>query len=110
MLGGATNYQYGQLDVPFSQVGFIGIAVALLGRNTAVGTLLGAILFGGLIYGSFHGLGSSSVIDPQLANNIPYIVQGLIVLFIGADVLLLSVWDSRKKLRWRSSKALGATP
>ncbi len=110
MLGGATNYQYGQLDVPFSQVGFIGIAVALLGRNTAVGTLLGAILFGGLIYGSFHGLGSSSVIDPQLANNIPYIVQGLIVLFIGADVLLLSVWGSRKKLRWRSSKALGATP
>jgi general nucleoside transport system permease protein len=108
MLGGATNYQYGQLDVPFSQVGFIGIAVALLGRNTAIGTLFGAILFGGLLYGSFHGLGSSSVIDPQLANNIPYIVQGLIVLFIGADVLLLSAWGSRKKLRWRSGKAAGA--
>jgi simple sugar transport system permease protein len=108
MLGGATNYQYGQLDVPFSQVGFIGIAVALLGRNTAVGTLFGAILFGGLLYGSFHGLGSSSVIDPQLASNIPYIVQGLIVLFIGADFLLLSVWDSRKKWRWRSGKTVGA--
>jgi general nucleoside transport system permease protein len=109
MLGGATNYQYGQLDVPFSQVGFIGIAVALLGRNTALGTLLGAILFGGLLYGSFHGLGSSSVIDPQLASNIPYIVQGLIVLFIGADVLLLSAWGARKKLRWRPSKSAGAT-
>ncbi|HEY1564264.1 MAG TPA: ABC transporter permease [Gaiellaceae bacterium] len=99
MLGGTTNYQFGQLDVPFSQVGFIGIAVALLGRNTAVGTLFGALLFGGLLYGSFHGLGSSSVIDPQLAGNLTYIIQGLIVLFIGADVLILYVWNSRKKLR-----------
>jgi len=99
MLGGAQNYQVGQLDIPFIQVGFIGIAVALLGRNTAVGTLLGALLFGGLLYGSFHGLGSSSVIDPTLASNLTYIIQGLVVLFVGADVLILYVWNSRKKLR-----------
>jgi general nucleoside transport system permease protein len=99
MLGGAQNYQVGQLDIPFIQVGFIGIAVALLGRNTAVGTLLGALLFGALSYGSFHGLGSSAVIDPTLANNLTYIIQGLIVLFIGADVLILYVWNSRKKVR-----------
>jgi simple sugar transport system permease protein len=105
MLGGTTNYQFGQLDIPFSQVGFIGIAVALLGRNTALGTLLGAFLFGALLYGSFHGLGSSSVIDPQLAGNLTYIIQGLIVLFIGADVLILYAWDSRKKLRWRPAGA-----
>jgi general nucleoside transport system permease protein len=108
MLGGATNYQYGQLDIPFSQVGFIGIAVALLGRNTAIGTLLSAFLFGALLYGSFHGLGSSSVIDPQLAGNLTYIIQGLIVLFIGADVLILYAWKSRKKLRWRTGKTAGA--
>ena len=110
MLGGTTNYQFGQLDIPFSQVGFIGIAVALLGRNTAVGTLLAAFLFGALLYGSFHGLGASSVIDPSLATNLTYIIQGLIVLFIGADVLILSVWNSRKKLRWRwGSKTVGAS-
>ena len=108
MLGGAQNYQIGQLDIPFSQVGFIGIAVALLGRNTAVGTLLGALLFGGLLYGSFHGLGSSSVIDPTLASNLTYIIQGLIVLFIGADVLILYVWNSRKKMRRRPPPANAA--
>ena len=108
MLGGAQNYQIGQLDIPFIQVGFIGIAVALLGRNTAVGTLLGALLFGGLLYGSFHGLGSSSVIDPTLASNLTYIIQGLIVLFIGADVLILYVWNSRKKVRRRPPPASAA--
>ncbi|MFL5959900.1 MAG: ABC transporter permease [Gaiellaceae bacterium] len=105
MLGGSTNYQFGQLDVPFSQVGFLGIAVALLGRNTAVGTLFGALLFGGLLYGSFHGLGSSAVIQPELAGNLTYIIQGLIVLFVGADILILYVWNSRKRLR-RSGKAV----
>ena len=36
-------YHFGVSDIPVSTVGFLGIAVALLGRNTAVGTLLGAL-------------------------------------------------------------------
>jgi general nucleoside transport system permease protein len=99
MLGGTTNYQFGQLDIPFSQVGFLGIAVALLGRNTAIGTLFGALLFGGLLFGTNHGLGSGSVIQPELAGNLTYIIQGLVVLFVGADILILYVWNSRKRLR-----------
>ena len=49
-----------------SQVGFLGIAVALLGRNTAVGVFFGAVLFGALIYGTNQGL-TSNVIQPELA-------------------------------------------
>jgi general nucleoside transport system permease protein len=91
-------YHYGQGDIPISAVGFLGIAVALLGRNTAVGVGLSALLFGSLLFGTTHGL-SSNVIQPELAGNLTYIIQGLIVLFVGADFLILSVWNSRKKLR-----------
>jgi simple sugar transport system permease protein len=102
-------YRFGQLDIPVSQVGFLGIAVALLGRNTAIGTGLGALLFGGLLFGTTHGLNSTSVIQPELAGNLTYIIQGLVVLFVGADVLILYVWNSRKRLRpQRLPKAAGA--
>jgi simple sugar transport system permease protein len=90
-------YHFGVSDIPVSNVGFLGIAVALLGRNTAVGVGLGALLFGGLLFGTTHGL-SSNVIDPSLAGNLTYIIQGLIVLFVGADVLILYIWNTRRKL------------
>jgi general nucleoside transport system permease protein len=97
-------YQYGQLDVAVSQIGFTGIAVALLGRNTAVGVFLASLLFGGLFYGTTQGL-SSNVIQPELATNLTYIIQGLVVLFIGADILILYLWNSRKRLRPRRPPA-----
>jgi simple sugar transport system permease protein len=100
MLGYA--YRIGVSDIPVSTVGFLGIAVALLGRNTAVGVGLGAFLFGALLYGTTHGL-QSGAIDPQLAGNLTYIIQGLIVLFVGADVLILAVWNGRRRLRRRKA-------
>ena len=95
-------YRYGVSDIPVSAVGFLGIAVALLGRNTAVGVGLAALLFGALLFGTTHGL-QSSAIDPQLAGNLTYIIQGLIVLFVGADVLILYVWNARRRLRRKAA-------
>ncbi len=90
-------YHFGQSDIPVSSVGFLGIAVALLGRNTAVGVGLGSLLFGALLFGTTHGL-SSNVIQPELAGNLTYIIQGLVVLFVGADVLILYLWNTRRRI------------
>jgi simple sugar transport system permease protein len=97
-------YRISVSDIPVSQVGFLGIAVALLGRNTALGVGLAAFLFGALLFGTTHGL-QSGAIDPQLAGNLTYIIQGLIVLFVGADLLILAVWNSRKRLRRKAPPA-----
>jgi simple sugar transport system permease protein len=97
-------YHYGVSDIPVSSIGFLGIAVALLGRNTAIGTGLSALLFGALLYGTTHGL-SSNVIQPELAGNLTSMIQGLIVLFVGADVLILYVWNTRRRLRTRGATA-----
>jgi simple sugar transport system permease protein len=102
-------YHYAQGDFAFSQVGFLGIAVALLGRNTALGTLLSALLFGALLFGTTHGLNSGSVISPTLAGNLTYIIMGLVVLFVGANVLVLWVWNAPQKLLRRRGKSATTT-
>jgi ABC-type uncharacterized transport system permease subunit len=97
-------YRIGVSDIPASGIGFLGIAVALLGRNTALGVGLGAFLFGALLYGTTHGL-QSGWLGPQLAGNQTYMIQGLIVLFVGADVLILYVWNTRRRLRRKTEPA-----
>src|SRR5689334_13832741 len=94
-------HHYGTIDVQATSIGFLGIAVALLGRNTAVGTGLAALLFGGLVYGTTHGL-QSGAIDPSLAGHLTEIIQGLVVLFVGADVLILAIWNARRRVRRRA--------
>jgi simple sugar transport system permease protein len=93
------EFRLGQLDVQASNIGFTGIAVALLGRNTAVGVFFSGLLFGGLINGTSGRHLSADVFPPQLAGNLTLIIQGLVVLFIGADVLVLYVWQRAKRLR-----------
>ena len=91
-------------DIQVSQIGFIGIAVALLGRGRPVGIALAALLFGGLQVGTSTRALDPSIFPPELAGNLTYIIQGLIVLFVGADVLILYVWNTRRKLRPRPGK------
>jgi len=60
--------------------GFVGIAVALMGRNHPVGILLSAVLFGGLIQGGFD----LSLEKPNIPPETFVFIQGLIILFCGA--------------------------
>jgi general nucleoside transport system permease protein len=69
--------------------GFLGIAVALLGRNTAIGVGLSALLFGALLNGTSTRNLDPSIFQPELASNLTLLIQGLVVLFVGADVIVL---------------------
>jgi len=91
-------------DIDISQIGFYGIAVALLGRNTAVGTFFAALLFGGLLSGTSQRNLDPTIFEPELASNLTTIIQGLVVLFVSADVLVISILRSGRRLMpWRRS-------
>jgi simple sugar transport system permease protein len=78
-------------DIQISTIGFLGIAVALLGRNTAAGTVAAALLFGGLLSGTSQRNLDPSIFEPELAANLTTIIQGLVVLVVSADVLVLTL-------------------
>ena len=79
-------------------MGFLGIAVALLGRNSAVGILFSALLFGALINGTSDRHLDPSIFPPTLAENLTLLIQGLVLLFVGADILVLYLWQARRKI------------
>jgi ABC-type uncharacterized transport system permease subunit len=93
-----------------SQIAFMGIAVALLGRNTAVGIFFGALLFGALLNGTSTRNLDPAVFQPELAGNLTLIIQGLVVLFVGADLLILYLWRARLKLRGKEPSEPVAQP
>jgi ABC-type uncharacterized transport system permease subunit len=84
-------------DIQINQIGFLGIAVALLGRNTAVGVLFSALLFGALVTGTSVRNLDPEVFAPDLAQNLTWIIQGLVVLFVSSDVLVTYLWRLRRK-------------
>ncbi|HEX6142986.1 MAG TPA: ABC transporter permease [Geminicoccaceae bacterium] len=60
--------------------GFVGIAVALMGRNHPLGIVLAALLFGALYQG-----GSELSFDmPTVSRDMVVVIQGLVILFAGA--------------------------
>jgi len=86
-------------DIAISELGFLGIAVALLGRNTATGVLFSALFFGALVTGTSVRNLDPAVFEPALAVNLTGIIQGLVVLLVSADILVVYVWRLRSKLR-----------
>ncbi|MGV7208683.1 ABC transporter permease [Oxalobacteraceae bacterium A2-2] len=74
---GSTHY----LSLNFvGGAGFIGIAIALMGRQHPVGIFLSAVLFGALTQGGFDLSLEKQNIPPEMV----ILVQGLIILFCGA--------------------------
>jgi len=63
-----------------SGAGFVGIAVALMGRLHPVGIVLAAILFGML----YQGGAELAFEMPAISRDMIVIIQGLVILFAGA--------------------------
>ncbi len=71
-----------------SGYGFVGIAVALMGRNHPFGIVLAAILFGALYQG-----GSEIAFDmPHISRDMVVVIEGLVILFAGALEHLFRPW------------------
>ena len=93
-------------DIQVSTVGFIGIAVALLGRNTAVGIFFSALLFAALQTGTSSRQIDASIFPPELAGNLSTMIQALIILFVATELLIVYIWAARKKIGISGVKAL----
>lgn len=63
-----------------AEAGFVGIAVALMGRNHPVGILLAALLFGAL----YQGGNELQYVIPGLSVEMVVVIQALVILFTGA--------------------------
>jgi simple sugar transport system permease protein len=92
-------------DIPFSTYGFLGIAVALLGRNTAVGVFFSAVLFAALVNGTSVRNLDPAVFEPELAQNLTVIIQGLVVLLVSAPVIVTSFFAAARRLRLTRRRA-----
>jgi simple sugar transport system permease protein len=60
--------------------GFVGIAVALMGRNHPAGIVAAAILFGAL----YQGGSELAFVMPTISRDMIVVIQGLVILFAGA--------------------------
>ena len=99
------QYRVDITTIQGTNIGFIGIAVALLGRNTAVGVGLSALLFAALQTGTASRNLDPTIFAPGVGGSLAVIIQGLVVLFVGADVLILVMLGWLRRGRSRKAPA-----
>ena len=63
-----------------ADAGFVGIAVALMGRNHPIGIALAAVLFGAL----YQGGQELQFVMPEVTREMIVVIQALVILFTGA--------------------------
>jgi general nucleoside transport system permease protein len=83
-------------DFSTNLIAFTGIAVALLGRNKAIGILFAALLFAALEVGTSTRQLDPEVFEPALATDLATMIQALVIFFVGAEFLILYVWRARR--------------
>ncbi len=86
------GFRYNYYDGFSANYGFMGIAVALLGRNHPVGVFLAALLFGGLIRGGIF----VDAFSERVSKDIVDVLQAFVILFVaafmGSEAILRSVF------------------
>jgi general nucleoside transport system permease protein len=85
------SFGYGRVLAGFDNYGFNGIAVALVGNSSAIGTFLAGLLFGMLQ--SAQPLMQSR----QIPKEVTYIISGLVVVFISLRAGMGLVLEARAK-------------
>ena len=103
------KYRLTSTEFDANFIGFIGIAVALLGRNKAIGILFAAFLFGALDVGTSPRQLDPEVFNPELATNLATMIQALIIAFVGAEFLILYLWRARRHVRLAGPKRIEPT-
>src|ERR1700694_3917205 len=77
------GYRYRYYDGFSANYGFVGIAVALLGRNHPVGVFLAAILFAILLRGGIF----VDAYTIHVSKDIVDMFQGIVIIFVAADAM-----------------------
>ncbi|WP_177174194.1 ABC transporter permease [Salipaludibacillus aurantiacus] len=85
---GLGTYNYANILPGFTNLGFDGIAVALLGSSTSIGIFLSAFLFGGLKEGANNMQGQAGV-APELVE----IIIALIIFFVASSYLIRWIYS-----------------
>src|ERR671915_968601 len=90
-------------DFATNLIAFTGIAVALLGRNKAIGILFAALLFAALEVGTSTRQLDPEVFEPELATDLATMIQALVIFFVGAEFIIVYAWQARRYLRIKSA-------
>lgn len=89
---GLGTFGYAAVKGGFTGVGFNGIAVALLGGNTALGVVFSALLFGALKVGSLN-----MPLEAGVPNELVDIIIALIVFFVASSYIIRWALDRFSK-------------
>ncbi|WP_066320709.1 ABC transporter permease [Bacillus sp. FJAT-29814] len=91
-MDGLGTFGYAAVKGGFTGVGFEGIAIALLGANSALGVFFSAILFGALKVGSLN-----MPLEAGVPNELVNIIIALIVFFVASSYIIRVFLDRFNK-------------